>query len=138
MSVLRSRFVRDDLRAAVAPWAVARVLVVGALLLSRHLYDEVGRDPRPVQLGQGLFAWDAAFYREIAEHGYAALPNSALRFFPLVPLMARGLGTVLLGHDALALLRRARPAQPDPGLRAVVEELFERWERTGLPGQRTT
>lgn len=104
MRVLRTRFVRDDLRVAVVPWAVARALVVGALLLSRHVWDEVGRGTRPVQLGQGLFAWDAAYYRDIAEHGYGALPDAALRFFPLVPLAARGLGWVLLGHDAVALL----------------------------------
>jgi len=101
---MRTRFVRDDLRVAAVPWLVARALVVGALLLSRHVFDEVGRGPRPVQLGQGLFAWDAAYYREIAEHGYGALPNAALRFFPLVPLLARGLGTLLLGHDGAALL----------------------------------
>jgi len=102
--LLRARFVRDDLRTAVVPWAVGRALVVGALLLSRHVFDEVGRGERPVQLGQGLFAWDAAYYREIAEHGYGALPDAALRFFPSVPIAARGLGVVLLGHDALAVL----------------------------------
>lgn len=102
--MLGARFVREDLRAAVVPWIVARVLVVGSLGLARHLYDEVGRAPRPIQLGQGLFAWDAAWYRDIAELGYGALPKEALRFFPLVPLAARGLGTVLLGHDEVALL----------------------------------
>lgn len=104
MTLLRSRFVRDDLRIAVAPWLVARVLVVGTLLLSRHVWDEVGQGPRPVQLGQGLFAWDAAFYRDIAAQGYGALPDAALRFFPFVPLAARALGTVLLGRDGVALL----------------------------------
>ncbi len=102
--MLRARFVRDDLRAAFVPWAVARALVIGALLLSRHVFDEVGRGPRPVQLGQGLFAWDASWYRDIAEHGYGALPREGLRFFPLVPVAARGLGTVLLGHHGFALL----------------------------------
>ena len=104
MKVLRARFVRDDLRAAVVPWALARALVVGALLLSRHVFDEIGRGARPVQLGQGLFSWDASWYRAIAEDGYGGLPKEALRFFPLVPIAARGLGTVLLGHDGLALL----------------------------------
>ena len=103
-SLVASRFVREDLRVAVVPWVVARGLVIGALLLSRHVWDEVGRGERPVQLGQGLFAWDAAYYRSIAEHGYDALPNAALRFFPLVPLAARGLGTVFLGHTGVALL----------------------------------
>ena len=104
MNPVRTRFVREDLRAAAVPWVVARVLVVGTLLLSRHVFDEVGHGARPVQLGQGLFAWDAAYYRAIAEHGYDALPNAALRFFPAVPLAARGLGVVLLGHPGLALL----------------------------------
>ena len=65
-------FVRRDLRAAVVPWALARVLVVGSLALTRFGVDHLEGASRPVQLGQGLFAWDAAFYREIAEHGYGA------------------------------------------------------------------
>ena len=103
-SVVASRFVREDVRVAIVPWLVARGLVVGALLLARHVWDVIGRGERPVQLGQGLFAWDGAYYRAIAEHGYGSLPRPALRFFPLVPLAARGLGTVLLGHTGLALL----------------------------------
>jgi hypothetical protein len=83
---------------------LARVLVIGTLALTRFAVDHLEGAVRPVQLGQGLFAWDAAFYRDIAERGYAALPEAALRFFPLVPLLARGLGTVLLDHDAAALL----------------------------------
>jgi hypothetical protein len=104
-SQLRGRdgIVRDFAVAAV-PWAIARVLVIASLALSRHLFDEVGRGARPVQLGQGLFAWDAAYYRTIAEHGYGALPNAALRFFPLVPLMSRALGFVFLGNEAVALI----------------------------------
>lgn len=97
-------FVRRDLRAAVVPWAVARVLVVGSLALTRFGIDHIEGARRPVQLRQGLFAWDAAFYRDIAEHGYGAVRTGALRFFPLVPLMARGLGVVFVGNDAFALL----------------------------------
>jgi hypothetical protein len=97
-------FVRRDLRAAVVPWALARVLVVGSLALTRFAVDHLEGARRPVQLGQGLFAWDAAFYREIAEHGYGAVRTGTLRFFPLVPLMARGLGVVFAGNDAAALL----------------------------------
>jgi Gpi18-like mannosyltransferase len=99
----RAAIARDFAVAAV-PWAIARVLVVASLELSRHVFDEVGRGPRPVQLGQGLFAWDAAYYRAIAEHGYGDLPNAALRFFPLVPLMSRALGFAFLGNEAVALI----------------------------------
>jgi len=97
-------FVRRDLRAAVMPWAVARVLVIGSLALTRFGVDHIERARRPVQLGQGLFAWDAAFYRDIAEHGYGAVRTGALRFFPLVPLLTRGLGVLFVGNDAFALL----------------------------------
>ena len=97
-------FVRRDLRVAVVPWLIGRFLVVGALALSRDLFDQVGAPPRPVALGQGLFAWDAAFYRDIAEHGYRAVGEASLRFFPLVPMLARGLGWIFFGHTAAALL----------------------------------
>ena len=97
-------FVRRDLRAAVVPWAVARVLVVGSLALTRFAVDHLEHAVRPVQLGQGLFAWDGAFYREIAEHGYGAAHSETLRFFPLVPLVSRWLGVVFLGNDAAALI----------------------------------
>jgi hypothetical protein len=97
-------FVRRDLRAAVVPWALARVLVIGTLALTRFGVDQLEDARRPVQLGQGLFAWDAAFYREIAEHGYGAVSSGTLRFFPLVPVLSRALGVVFLGNDAAALL----------------------------------
>lgn len=93
-----------DLRVAVVPWVLARVLVVAALATSRHLFDEIGAPPRPVALGQGLFAWDAAFYRDIAEHGYRAVGEASLRFFPLVPVLGRGLGELLLDHTPAALI----------------------------------
>jgi hypothetical protein len=93
-----------DLRVAVVPWALARVLVVASLALSRHLFDEIGAGSRPVALGQGLFAWDAAFYRDLAEHGYRAVGEGSLRFFPLVPMLSRGLGWILLDHTAAALI----------------------------------
>jgi hypothetical protein len=99
-----STFVRRDLRVAVVPWLLARVLVVASLALSRHLFDEIGAPPRPVQLGQGLFAWDAAFYRDLAEHGYRAAGQGSLRFFPLVPLLGRVLGWFSFDHTAAALL----------------------------------
>lgn len=98
-----STFVRRDLRAAIVPWLVARVLTGGALGIARYGFGELTGARRPAPLDQGLFAWDAAFYRQIAEHGYGVMEES-LRFFPLVPLLARGLGTILLGNDALALL----------------------------------
>jgi hypothetical protein len=102
--VVASRFVRRDLRAAIVPWVLARFLVGGGLAVARFVQDQIGRTPRPVPLGQGLFAWDAAFYRDIAIHGYGAMPKASLRFFPLYPLTGKVLGWVLAGHTAVALL----------------------------------
>jgi hypothetical protein len=98
------RFLRADVGPAVAPWLLARALVVAGLALARYLFDHFGHGPRPYPLRAGLFAWDATFYREIAEHGYHAVGEAGLRFFPLLPLLARGLGPVFAGHDEIALL----------------------------------
>lgn len=108
MTLLRrlgaTTFVRRDLPAALTPWVVARVIVAAALVVTRYGVNQVGKRPEPVALHQGLFAWDAAFYRSIATGGYGGLSHNALRFFPLVPLLSRALGVVLLGHDAVALI----------------------------------
>jgi hypothetical protein len=79
----------DDLRVASVPWIVSRALVVGALLVSRKVADHLHVTPRPLQLHQGLLAWDAAFYRDIAAGGYAAVPKTGLRFWPLLPISSR-------------------------------------------------
>jgi hypothetical protein len=97
-------FVRRDLPAALTPWIVARLIVAAALVVTRYGQNQVGARPEPVALRQGLFAWDAAFYRSIATSGYGGLPHAALRFFPLVPLLTRALGFVLLNHEGVALV----------------------------------
>ncbi|MCJ7436237.1 MAG: hypothetical protein MUP97_00535 [Acidimicrobiia bacterium] len=99
-----SRFLQEDLRAAVVPWVLARILVVGTLAVSRQVFEELGRTGRSLPLAQGLLSWDAAWYRAIAEHGYGSLPREAFRFFPLYPLLGRWTGVVLLDHTAAALL----------------------------------
>ena len=142
---LASRFVRRDLRAAVIPWMVARFLVGGALAVARFIFNDIGHGPRPVQLGQGLFAWDASFYRDIAAHGYVSLPNGALRFFPLYPLTGRVFGWVLAGHDAAALILvanafRARVRRVAPPARGAGDGRHRargarRVVRRGVPGR---
>ena len=59
---------------------------------------------RGAKISSGLTAWDGAFYRVIAQYGYAALPKDGLRFFPLYPLLGRWLGALLGGNYGLALL----------------------------------
>ncbi|CAB5016684.1 MAG: hypothetical protein F2894_05385 [Actinobacteria bacterium] len=86
------RFAREDLSVALAPWIASRAIVLLALAAARYIFAEIGAAPRPPALSQGLFAWDAAFYRDIAAGGYNAVAHSGLRFFAGLPLMARFLG----------------------------------------------
>jgi hypothetical protein len=100
--------VRADVMAALPGWGAARFIVLAALALAHFLVNNLHVTDQAVrtQLRQGLFAWDAGFYRGIAEHGYGfgAIPHEALRFFPLFPLAGRFLGVALGGHADWALL----------------------------------
>ncbi|HET6873728.1 MAG TPA: mannosyltransferase family protein [Acidimicrobiales bacterium] len=85
------------------PWLVARVLVITSVVLARYLVTHLhpGDQAAAVRAHEGLLGWDAGFYRDIAAHGYGSLPRAALRFFPLLPLMARGVHDVTrLSYDA--------------------------------------
>ena len=104
---------RQRARAAVAPvpwrdllasWLVARVVVLSALLTAQFLRQELMVRHGYRLPHYSLLGWDASWYDRIAQHGYALEPQQALRFFPLVPLLARALGILLLGHDGIALL----------------------------------
>ncbi len=97
---------RASLRAVVAPWLLARVVVIGALALARYLASHLHPGPAVVtRVHEGLLGWDAGYYRDIAVRGYAALGHASLRFFPLLPLATRGLRDVLrLSVDDCLLL----------------------------------
>src|SRR5438874_727811 len=103
----------DGALTAVLPgWITARLLVAGALALSRFLVDEL----HPAAAGaaarahQGLLAWDASWYARIAEHGYAPLPDESIRFFPLIPVPTRGPADVTPFHERVALVAPAAGA----------------------------
>jgi len=90
---------RDELswalRTAVVPWFAARAVVGGALAVAHELVTQT----KPLasvatRVHQGLLGWDAGWYESIARHGYAGAGHSSLRFFPLVPLLARALSSV--------------------------------------------
>ncbi|HEV2361772.1 MAG TPA: hypothetical protein VGS21_08725 [Acidimicrobiales bacterium] len=82
---------RESLGAALPSYLAARALVLGALALARYMitYLHVTDDGIVSRVHSGLLGWDAAFYRDIAIHGYGALPPGSLRFFPLTPIAAR-------------------------------------------------
>lgn len=98
--LLRDRALHD----ALAPWILARLAVALGFVVAVVAADELRPGDRPFQIDQGLFAWDAAFYRDIADYGYGGVAQEALRFFPLLPLAARYLAVPLFGHVGLALL----------------------------------
>lgn len=88
----------------LASWLAARIVVGVSLLLVRYLQQELlARDGIHLR-AVSLLGWDAAWYDRIATSGYDSQQPQALRFFPLVPLLARGFGTLLGGHPGLALL----------------------------------
>jgi hypothetical protein len=123
----------DDLVAALPGWVVARVAVAIGLMLAVVAADQLGDGTRPFQLEQGLFAWDAAWYRDIAEHGYGGVAEEGLRFFPLLPLLARWLSVPLLGSVGLALLLIVNAAALATGVllhRLVREETGNRLAAT--------
>lgn len=93
-----------DLRLVAVPWLLTRLLTFGSLAVSRRLWTEVGSGARPSALAQGLFAFDGAFYRDIAAGGYDAVPHAGLRFFPLFPLLGRWLSAPFGAAPGAALL----------------------------------
>jgi hypothetical protein len=86
---------RWGVRIAAAPWLVARVVVLGALVVARELVSD-GRlsAQSAARVHQGLLGWDAGWYQSIAAHGYGRLSTGSVRFFPLVPILARGLSVI--------------------------------------------
>ncbi len=84
------RWLRDArARAVLVPFITSRAVVLSALVLTRHVVTAVHATSPPVQVSDGLLGWDASWYRDIALHGYDGVAKEGLRFFPLVPLLAR-------------------------------------------------
>lgn len=91
---------------AVPAWLAAR-LIVGATVFAARVFTTRFRPvPEPVarHTEEGLLGWDAERYLEIATFGYASLPRIELRFFPLLPLLARAFDPLLPGQEGTALL----------------------------------
>jgi hypothetical protein len=99
------RLLRDDgLRAALPGWILARLGVAVGFVVAYVGADKLQPGARPLQIDQGLFAWDGAFYRDLADYGYHGVAREGLRFFPLLPLSARTVSVPLLGNVGVALL----------------------------------
>jgi hypothetical protein len=92
-----------------------------------YLVDELGAVAPMGRSRVGLTGWDASWYVRIAEDGYGALPRETLRFFPLLPLLAR-LPGMIVGHG-LAVLLIANGAALAAGVLVVRLARFESGDR---------
>jgi len=100
----------DDLRAVLVPWLTARALLVAGYVVAVATADRLLDGGRPNALSEGLIAWDGTWYRDIAAHGYHSLPDEALRFFPLFPLLGKAFSIVTAGRVDVALVLIANVA----------------------------
>jgi hypothetical protein len=106
------RRLRRPLTEALLPFAVARVIVLGALGLAHFVVDRTHPAGAGVaaRVHQGLLGWDAGWYETIARVGYAPLGHQSLRFFPLVPLLTHAVAWLPGVDDGAALLLVANVA----------------------------
>jgi hypothetical protein len=82
---------RWGVRTAAPPWLLARAVVLASLAVARELVSDGRLSAQSAsRVRQGLLGWDAGWYEAIAKHGYAGAGPASLRFFPLVPALARG------------------------------------------------
>lgn len=91
----RRASVRWAVSTAFWPWVVSRALVIGTLAIAHEIAQgaHVSAAAR-ARVNEGLLGWDAGWYESIARHGYAGAGHDSLRFFPLVPLLARALSVL--------------------------------------------
>jgi hypothetical protein len=99
-----ARALLGDATVALPAWVTVRIVVLLALAFSHYLFDHLPVTGHIKELHQGLLSWDGDWYRRIAEHGYAHIPRSGIRFFPLYPVAARLLAPVFGGMIDVSLL----------------------------------
>jgi hypothetical protein len=104
--------VPESIKETLLPFAVARVVVLGALGMAHFVVDRTHPSSPGVALRvhQELLGWDAGWYETIARTGYAPLGNQSLRFFPAVPLLTHVIAWVPGVHDGAALVVLANVA----------------------------
>ncbi len=81
-------------RAALAAWVVAHVVIIAVQDLGQratpHFAAQMPGRPELHHLFNQLYTWDTAWYLGIAQTGYSGVANDGVRFWPLLPLVTRG------------------------------------------------
>jgi hypothetical protein len=97
---------RGPVTEALLPFALARVVVLGALGLAHFIVDRTHPSTPGVaaRVHEGLLGWDAGFYETIARVGYHPGGRESLRFFPAVPALTHALAWLPGVDDGAALL----------------------------------
>jgi hypothetical protein len=125
----RRGLVLEALGVAWLPWLTARVITLFALGLAKYevSHFRITNSKAVLESHDGLLGSDAGWYQTIAAHGYGALPRSAIRFFPLLPLLDRGLSdiTSLTVGIASLVITNAASFLLGVGIYALVRSEFE-------------
>jgi hypothetical protein len=125
-------FSRRDWAVVGLPWLVSRALVLLSVAFAKTVVATAGplRPAVPQHMHRLLLDWDAERYFQIAAKGYAALPRVQVRFFPLVPLLARAVDLVVPGSTGRALLVEANLAALVLGVLVLRLVRFETGDET--------
>jgi hypothetical protein len=108
---LASALRRTEIVTPIVSWAAGRAAVGVALVVAVVVSDELVPGARPPQVDEGLLAWDGTWYENIAANGYGdEVAREGLRFFPLVPMLARAVDVAAPGDAGVALLIVANAA----------------------------
>jgi hypothetical protein len=95
-------------RSALAAWIVAHLVVIAVQDAAQRLTPPFsaampGR-PEIHHLFNQLFTWDTAWYVGIAQSGYSGVASDGVRFWPLLPLVTRGVAAVGFGAATAVLV----------------------------------
>jgi hypothetical protein len=95
-------------RSALAAWVVAHILIIAIQDLGERAtpYFAAQMPGKPVihHVLTQLYTWDTAWYAGIAQHGYAGVNSDGVRFWPLLPLVTRGVAALGFGANNAVLL----------------------------------
>ncbi len=108
----KSSLWRAGLPAVCLGWVWARLCIASGFLTAHLLVDRLETPRGSEQIQQGLFTWDGAFYRGLAQQWYtrplggagSGLSGEEARFFPVYPALAKALGPLFGGHADWALI----------------------------------